>query len=93
MKITTGFLTGNLITDDNGLDIAATAACYARLLTDAIQAAYPDADVDVDWQDAYGELPYPLKTQVDGDTDHEDCQSIDEIAEEVFSAGEFYVNA
>jgi len=93
MKITTGFITGNLIGDATGLDEAATSACYARLLTSAIQAAYPDADVSVDYQFAYGEVPRPLITHVDGDTDTDECRDIDAIAEEVFSMGDFYCPA
>jgi hypothetical protein len=91
MKITTGFLTGNL-TADSSVDLNASAAEYARQLTAAIQSAFPDAEVSVDYQDASGELPYPLKTQVDGDTDALDCAAVDQIAGDLFESGSFWVN-
>lgn len=98
MQISTGFLTGNLLPETDGLDVSATIDRYADLLKTAIESAYPDADVSVDWQDAYGELPAPLKTQVIGDNDdlaedEEDRAAVDRIAAGVFEAGEFYVTA
>lgn len=96
-KITTGFLTGNLITDDDGLDVDNTVATYARLLTRAIQSAYPSAEVSVDWEGAEGCVPFPLQTAVDGADDYEEeaaiIDDVDNISEMVFSAGEFYVTA
>jgi hypothetical protein len=93
MTITTGFITGNLIGDATNLDESATAASYAELLTAAIETAYPDAKVSVNYQSAYGEIPIPLTTHVDGDTDTDDCRDIDAIAVELFAMGDFYVNA
>jgi hypothetical protein len=90
MKITTGFLSGNL-TGDSDIDLDATAQNYADLLTEKLREAYPDAEIEVDWQDAEGVVPYSLQTSVDGDTEHEEVAAIDSIAERVFEAGEFWV--
>lgn len=97
MKITTGFLTGNVIVDDTNLDVPATAAEYARLLTMSIQNAYPRANVSVDWQDAGGCVPHSLQTAVHGAPDYKQelviIDHVESIKNSVFSDGKFYITA
>ena len=64
MSISMGFLTGNIIDDSNGIDVAATAVKYSSMLSKAVLEEYPDVDLTIDWQDAQGVLPHGLKTAV-----------------------------
>jgi hypothetical protein len=96
ITISTGFLVGNLLPESDGLDIDATVSAYADQLTAEIQAEFPEAEISVDWENAFGELPGPLKTVVCGDhlefSEIEEIErTVDEIAERVFERGEFYI--
>ena len=80
MIITTGFLSGNLATDFEPTNEQIQQ--YARMVREEIARCYPGAEVEVDWQDASGALPEPLRTYVDIGVD----EVIDEdaIEREVF---------
>lgn len=81
-KISTGFLSGNLF-NDTGYDEAASADNYAHLLRNALEDAFPDAEISVVYQRASGELPYACKTQVYFYTDTPDHQEEKRIIETV----------
>jgi hypothetical protein len=72
MKIETGYLTGNL---PDGIN----AAEMETRLTEKLSAAFPDAEIVINSENAEGSLPWSCKTKIDGDTDHEDCSSVDDI--------------
>jgi hypothetical protein len=96
VAVSTGFLTGNLFHGWDGMDeidAAASVQQYAALLDERLCAAYPGAEITVDWQDAEGTLPFPLKTRVwyDDGTDadsaidlHHDAEDVDELARQVY---------
>src|SRR5690606_35062618 len=68
-SISTGFLAGNLFAesgDDGGTyDVDASAREYARMCQEALEKAYPGAEIEVDYQlNASGATPAPLQTSV-----------------------------
>jgi hypothetical protein len=84
-KITTGFLTGNF---GDEIDPVATAAAWKE----ALQTAYPGAEIEIGWQHAEGSKPFGLKTLVefdDGTSEHEShglhgaCEEIHDVLERV----------
>lgn len=94
-SITTGFLSGNLTSESN-IDLVATSKKYAAACEAALQEKFPDAEINVDWQEAYGALPATLKTRVeieDGDyRDEEDAiRDVDDICSNIFEKGDFWV--
>ena len=68
-RIRAGFLAGNLFSesgDDLGTyDEAESARRYARMCLEALEAAFPGAEVEVPYQlRASGATPFPLQTIV-----------------------------
>ena len=68
-KISTGFLAGNLFAesgDDRGTyDVDASAARYAEMCREALEASFPGAEVEVRYElRASGATPLPLQTLV-----------------------------
>lgn len=96
--ISTGFLSGNL-GGDSSIDLDASAEAYAFELEAALKEAYPDAEITVDFQDAYGCVPRPLQTSVEfeGECDcaaQEDAiRDVDNICERIFERATFWVEA
>jgi hypothetical protein len=72
MKIETGYLTGNL---PDGIN----AAEMETRLTEKLSAAFPDAEIVINSENAEGSLPWSCKTKIDGDTDHESVVWVDDI--------------
>lgn len=83
-KITTGFLSGNLFDgwDMDGINEDASVRKYAEAFEAKLRANYPDAEVEVDWQDGGGVEPHSLLTRVyfDDEVDEwRESQEIDDI--------------
>jgi len=84
--ITTGFLTGNLIQDPDGIDVDASAQAYRRILQAKLEATYPGADIEVLMEDASGSTPANLWTTVtlpgghDRDAENEIAETVDRMA-------------
>lgn len=99
LEISTGFLSGNLFSDEAGVDVYYSAERYADALAAALQAAYPGATIHVDWQDAVGSLPYGLQTHVrcGGDNEETDleleriAEGVDYLCAEVWEDGAWIV--
>lgn len=68
-KISTGFLSGNLIDgwdDQDQYDEDASAKLYAEMLTKALSEAYPGVEIEVNWQGgAVGCKPRTLNTDIE----------------------------
>ncbi len=88
MRITTGFLDGNL-------NDTVMAEAYASALRRAIMGVFPSAKVVVHYQAGEGSKPYDLQTRVEsgGFIPDEYAQSVvervDRIAREVHETGAF----
>ena len=66
MKIETGFHGADLFNEE-GYDVAKSAALYADMLEKEIKRAFPGAEVEVSYDtNAGGVLPYALQTRIDG---------------------------
>lgn len=93
-RITTGFLTGNLFSETDGIDIEASISKYHSALTSALQDEFPDASIDVRYQNASGCLPFGLQTHVECDPeDNEEdlIERVDSLKGTVYSAFELWV--
>lgn len=93
MKISTGYLTGNLDGDGEPLGDGSYPSdhheAYGQTLLEALQERFPAAEISVDHQHASGSLPFPLQTHVEAD-----LPSIeDDVKDEVFEiANQAYGN-
>lgn len=91
LTIHTGFLGGNLFSglEPETPDVSASCARYAELLTQAIQLAYPGADVRLGYQsNSVGATPYPLQTRVEDAPEEEEefiVGHVDQISNDVFN--------
>lgn len=84
-QISTGFLTGNIIPNDgNEYDETALANDYRNRLAAALSAEFPGDMITVDYQRASGSIPEPLRTNIDGETDSDEAQRVDDIADDVY---------
>jgi hypothetical protein len=63
-RITTGFLIGNLFSDETGIDVDASVRALDAALTEALEAEFPGAEITVGYQNASGALPHNLQTHV-----------------------------
>lgn len=63
-KITTGIQTGDLIANEDGLDVDASINKYAEMVQSALDAEFPDAEVDVIVENSSGSTPWNLQTHV-----------------------------
>jgi hypothetical protein len=62
--ISTGFLGGNL-SNEGGLNLDASCSKYAEMLTTALEAEFPGAEINVDYQvNVSGSIPCTLETRV-----------------------------
>lgn len=102
ITITTGVLTGNLFGDHTeGIDVEASADRYAALLRDAIEAAYPTADVTVRSSNASGSAGFGDRTHASVVDDHGDqdtareeeiVAAVDAIGDALWSTHDWYVD-
>lgn len=65
-RITTGFLTGNLFEHLHGQRALDAAERFAGILGERIKATYPDAVVEVRYEEGSGEVPKELETRAYG---------------------------
>ncbi len=79
-QIKTGFLSGNL--SNESFNEIESAKKLAKLIENALESAFPDAEITVNWQEATGCIPYDCKTRVFFD---EDDRDEDEIIQRVDS--------
>jgi len=82
-----GFITGNLIDDPTGIDVAASAQRYATQLAARLETRFPGALVSTPYENASGVLPSHLKTSV-LDPEFEECDDLATIVDAI--AGELY---
>ena len=78
-QIRTGFLTGNLFAETDGIDEEASIRKYRDALQAAIQEEYPGVHVDVLYQRGQGCLPHDMKTTVQ--FDDFDARDDEQVAE------------
>jgi len=98
MLIETGFHGADLFNED-GYNVAESAALYAKLLKEAIEQEFDGAEVVVNYDtDAGGVLPYNLRTRIDGIGASEadawamfDLMVIDDLHAKVFQEFEWVV--
>ena len=91
-SIHAGFLSGNLGLDES-VDVIASIQAYADACQAAIEAEYPGAEVEIDWQDASGSVPIPLQPSATGGTSGDESDAVDvvrDIMQRVFEQGDFY---
>lgn len=92
MKITTGFLTGNLLSNAGpGIDRETSARRFAERLARALSESFPGAEVRVDWRDASGFLPPEFWTAVNFDPGHELVDEVNEVIGKVIQEGGYCV--
>ena len=91
LRISTGFLTGNLVANAGGVDEEATARGFAEALAYAIAEQYPAAEVTVDWNEGSGLLPQELWTAVNYNPGHREVDGVNRIIGAVITKGDFYV--
>ena len=96
-----GFLTGNLI-QENGIDEGASARKYAEMIENALRKSFKNCEIEIDWQNASGALPEPLRTRIttmdneiffDNGVDpwHSVIQDVEEICGRVWQDGGWIV--
>lgn len=95
-----GFLADDLLDDWGSYDYDASVAAYANTVETALREAYPEAGVEVDWQEGIsGAMPASLQTAVEDDeggyldTDHPEIPWIEDIAAQVYESFEWLVEA
>ena len=95
--IMAGDLFGDVDPEAEGYDAEASLYKYAELCEQAIKAEFAKHGevVEVSWnsQNASGVIPWGLKTRVDGETDHEDVEFVDNITGRVWQEWEWVVEA
>ncbi len=94
--IKTGFHGEDLFADTDGVDVDESITKYAEMLTAAIEAQYPGAEVEVDYDKGVtGVRPHNLKTRVfppgDVPNDEDEESMIDDIAGRIFEEFEWLV--
>lgn len=93
MKITTGFLTGNLLANAGPkIDREASARRFAERLVRALSASFPEAEVRVDWRDGSGFLPPEFWTAVNFDPGHELVDEVNEVIGTVIREGGYCIS-
>lgn len=89
-----GFLSGNLdLGADCSTDVPASIQAYADACKTALEAEYPGAEVEIDWQDASGSLPGTLEPSITGGSigDQADAEHVvRDVMQRVYEQGEFY---
>ena len=89
-EIVTGWLTGNLLNDDDSVDVGATEAAYESMVESALLQAFPGAEIKIRTQDGSGSTPIPFHTVVyppdDAMPSDELAERVDRIVEGVFES-------
>lgn len=92
LRISTGFLSGNLVANaGGGVDGEATARAFAQALAYAIAEQYPAAEITVDWHEGSGLLPQELWTAVNYNPGHREADRVNDIIGAVIRKGDFYI--
>jgi len=93
--IMAGDLFGDVDPEAEGYDGQASLEKYGEMCSDAIIAGFKKHGerVTTEWesQNVGGVVPFGLKTRVDGETDHEDVDFVDNIIGEVWQSWEWVV--
>lgn len=88
LEIFYGFHAQNLIDgaeNADTIDLKASAKKYADQIREALTKNYPGAKIKIAYNlDTTGELPYLMRTKVNGETDHDEVQVIGGIANSVY---------
>jgi len=79
--------------DPEKYDEQASAEKYARQVEDKLHEAYPGAEVEVVYDfGASGVLPDSLRTEVNGQNDHDEVNTVEHLAGLVYQDFEWCVN-
>jgi hypothetical protein len=78
-----GFLDWNLLQDDAGIDVSASANSYAEILREKLHDVFPNAEIDVCHQDASGSKPASLSTLVFVSGEDFNNDELSEVADDV----------
>ena len=80
--------------NEDEYDIPTSAAQYATLIKEKLQAAYPGAEVEAPYDlDAGGVLPYPLQAAVNHDTNDNKVAIVEHLAGQVYEDYAWVVTA
>ena len=89
-QIRTGFLTGNMITEEtSNVDIEASAIKYMAQLHNELQVIFPEAKIEIWYEHGEGLLPQYLRTEITFEdfvsTSCREAGIVDNVKDEIFA--------